>query len=107
LQNEIKRLVACANQRVIGEEDLAGDVREPEGEQRPSTREPTSLKGAVGELERRMIVEMLNATGNNQQKAAKALGLSRQGLINKMKRYRLSPKKVLSSGEKHFSGAIS
>ncbi len=54
-----------------------------------------------------MIVEMLQATGNNQQKTAKALGLSRQGLINKMKRYKMSPKRVISSGEKHFSGAAS
>ncbi len=105
LQNEIKRLVACAQKRVIGEEDLAGDVREAALAHGPSTREPASLKGAVGELERRMILEMLQATGHNQQKAAKALGLSRQGLINKMKRYKMSPKKAISSGEKHFSGA--
>ncbi len=47
------------------------------------------MKGAVEELERQMIAEMLRTTGNNQQRAAKALGLSRQGLINKMKRYKL------------------
>ena len=107
LQNEIKRLVACAHKRVIGEEDLAGDVREPEREHKPSHQESASLKAAVGELERRMIVEMLRAAGDNQQKAAKALGLSRQGLINKMKRYRLGSKRALSSDEKRFSGAAS
>jgi Nif-specific regulatory protein len=36
-----------------------------------------------------MISEALETTRNNQQRAARALGLSRQGLINKMKRYRL------------------
>jgi DNA-binding NtrC family response regulator len=50
---------------------------------------------------RQMIAEMLRATGNNQQKTAKARGLSRQGLINKLKRYRLS------SVETRFFGAVS
>jgi DNA-binding protein Fis len=34
-----------------------------------------------------MIAEALQSTKNNQQQAARILGLSRQGLINKMKRY--------------------
>ena len=38
-------------------------------------------------MEQRMITEALRETRNNQQQAAKVLGLSRQGLINKMKRY--------------------
>jgi DNA-binding NtrC family response regulator len=45
------------------------------------------LKVAIEELERRMIAEALQHTKNNQQQAARMLGLSRQGLINKMKRY--------------------
>ena len=57
--------------------------------QEPS-RSASSLKNAVETLERDMIVETLRATGNNQQKAARELGLSRQGLINKIKRYRLT-----------------
>ena len=76
---------------VIGEEDLP--ERMPEVRARESKPVPTpaaSLKRAVEELERQMIAEMLRATGNNQQKTAKALGLSRQGLINKLKRYGLN-----------------
>ena len=42
-----------------------------------------SLKKAIEDLERRMIAEALAGTKNNQQQAAKMLGLSRQGLINK------------------------
>jgi len=48
-----------------------------------------SLKDAIEDLERRMIAEALDHTRHNQQQAAKLLGLSRQGLINKMKRYGL------------------
>jgi Nif-specific regulatory protein len=88
LQNEIKRLVACARGRTITEEDLLEGIpvkpravaAAPSGE---------SLKNAVENLEREMIASVLRSTGNNQQKAAKTLGLSRQGLINKIKRYQL------------------
>ncbi len=91
LQNEIKRLVACARKRVITEEDLGEGIPEARDQERklPARTGGASMKGAVEELERRMIADMLRTTGNNQQRAAKALGLSRQGLINKMKRYKL------------------
>jgi len=47
------------------------------------------LKKAVARLEREMLEEAVQAQLGNQVRAAKALGLSRQGLINKMKRYRV------------------
>ena len=45
------------------------------------------FKEAVARLEKEMLEEALDAVQGNQVKAARALGLSRQGLINKMKRY--------------------
>ena len=57
---------------------------------RHDTSKPASLKKAVADLEKRMISEALQSTRNNQQQAAKTLGLSRQGLINKMKRYAIA-----------------
>ena len=44
---------------------------------------------SIGEkfrLERRLIEEALRNSGGNKQKAAQVLGLSRQGLIKKLKR---------------------
>jgi Nif-specific regulatory protein len=102
LQNQIKSLVACARRRVIGEEDLPERISEAKGrEVHPACASAVSLKHAVADLERLMIVETLRATGNNQLKTAKALGLSRQGLINKLKRYQLN------SSEKRLFGAAS
>lgn len=49
-----------------------------------------SLRLAIERLERRMVEEALDAAHNNQRQAARSLGLSRQGLINKMKKYRLA-----------------
>jgi Nif-specific regulatory protein len=92
LRNEVMRLAACAAGAVIEEDDLleglparpAVPVAAPAP---PKTARPQSLKAAIEELERDMIAEALQSTKNNQQQAARILGLSRQGLINKMKRY--------------------
>jgi two-component system response regulator AtoC len=49
-----------------------------------------SLPDAIERLERRLIEEALQNSGGNKQKAAQALGLSRQGLIKKLKRLGVS-----------------
>jgi len=93
LRNEVMRLAACARSRVIGPEDLEGlpeapSAAAPSAPAAPAARPSgISLKDAVEDLERRMIQQALAETRNNQQQAARLLGLSRQGLINKMKRY--------------------
>ncbi len=86
LQNDVKRLAVCARRKVITEEDLLEGVSGREEAGRASTP-ARSLQSAVEDLEKRMILEAYQVCGRNQQQAAKALGLSRQGLINKMKRY--------------------
>ena len=94
LRNEVMRLAACAPGSVIQEEDLWEGLPEPRREPAaavatPKAARPQSLKLAIEELERQMIGEALSGTKHNQQQAARMLGLSRQGLINKMKRYAL------------------
>jgi Nif-specific regulatory protein len=92
LRNEVMRLAACTRDQVIAEDDLFGGVPAPALSQ-PAPAAPRgtqSLKKAVEDLERQMIGEALQSTRNNQQQAARTLGLSRQGLINKMKRYGIS-----------------
>jgi Nif-specific regulatory protein len=91
LRNEVMRLAAVSRQNPIAEEDLWEGIPAPRAEPAPAKQSrPTSLKAAVGQLEKQMILESLQGTRNNQQQAAKVLGLSRQGLINKMKRYAIS-----------------
>jgi Nif-specific regulatory protein len=91
LRNEVMRLAACARLNLIQEEDLWEGTANAGREQ--LTIQPVklqSLKKAVIEMEQRMITEALRETRNNQQQAARLLGLSRQGLINKMKRYAIA-----------------
>jgi DNA-binding NtrC family response regulator len=45
-----------------------------------------TLSDAVEALERRMIEDSLRQCHGNKQKTAQVLGLSRQGLIKKLKR---------------------
>jgi Nif-specific regulatory protein len=90
LRNEVMRMAACARQPVIGEDDLLEGIPSPAHDRaKPEKAKAQSLKTAIADLEQRMIQEALQTTRNNQQQAARVLGLSRQGLINKMKRYAL------------------
>lgn len=88
LENEMKRIAVLSRREVVAEEDLSAAIRSYRSErQAPKPQSGWSLKETVAELEKRMIQEALQACHQNQQQAAKVLGLSRQGLIKKMKRY--------------------
>jgi Nif-specific regulatory protein len=97
LRNDVIRMAACVRGSIIVEEDFLEGLPRPPQPQPPAVHPPSagkasrpqSLKDAVEALERSMIAEALEATRNNQQQAARRLGLSRQGLINKLKRYEL------------------
>ncbi|MFQ5542679.1 MAG: sigma 54-interacting transcriptional regulator, partial [Candidatus Binatia bacterium] len=92
LENEMKRLVVSVREDTITEEDLSKAIRGSGDGRLPSeSRSEHSLKDTVSELEKRMILEALQRNRQNQQQAAKALGLSRQGLIKKIKRYGINP----------------
>ena len=95
LENEIKRLVASVRVKSITEDHLDGAIRNPSAsiqsfhpkvEPAPKSSTSRSLPDAVEQLERRLIEEALRNSGGNKQKAAQTLGLSRQGLIKKLKR---------------------
>jgi len=73
---------------VISNEDLSDSIRNYASRSGSGASKSTrSLSEAVTDLEKRLICDALRLCGQNQQQAARALGLSRQGLINKMKRY--------------------
>ncbi len=90
LENELRRLVVSVRRTSIAEQDLADHIRNAVPAGAGASGEPSgAMKGAVEDLEIRMISEALRRCGGNQLQAAKVLGLSRQGLIKKMKRYKL------------------
>jgi len=95
LENEIKRLIAFVRGKAIAEGHLDPSIlnldtptpvaQEIRQSALPAHLPPT-LPQAIDVLERNMIEAALRKTGGNKQKAAQTLGLSRQGLIKKLKR---------------------
>ena len=90
LENEMKRLVVSTRKSSIGEDDLSETMRiGRKGLHPQSGSAGRTLRAAVEELEMQLIGDALRRFRGNQLQAAKALGLSRQGLIKKVKRYGL------------------
>lgn len=87
LQNEIGRIVALYGEQPRLERWMLADRiftdREPDSSPRQSG---ISLQQAQEDLERRMIRQALLRFDGNRSASARSLGLSRQGLLKKLKR---------------------
>ncbi|HWN82035.1 MAG TPA: sigma-54 dependent transcriptional regulator [Candidatus Udaeobacter sp.] len=93
LENEIRRLTALHAGELVGVDQLADRVRAALLVDRAQAgdhgRGRRGLHAAVAALERRMIAESLVQRSGNKSRVARDLGLSRQGLAKKMRRYGL------------------
>src|SRR5437867_3106528 len=94
LENEVKRAVVLTSVREIQVEDLSEAIVEerlavPEMESAMKSGEKQTLKDRVTTLEIQMIRDAMAQTDSDRRRAAKMLGLSHQGLLNKLKRYGL------------------
>jgi len=92
LENEIERAVTLVdNDSFIKASDLSSEIfKYSQQHQTIELLEKISLKDAVENLEKNMILQALEKSNGNQTQAAKELGLSRQGLIKKIKRFELA-----------------
>jgi transcriptional regulator with GAF, ATPase, and Fis domain len=91
LENEIERAITLAESNAsIRPGDLSSEIfRFQENQETVQILEKKSLKDAVEDLEKDMILQVLKDTDWNQTQTARKLGLSRQGLIKKLQRYKL------------------
>jgi DNA-binding NtrC family response regulator len=88
LRHEMQRaLVLAGGRRVVLAEDLSPALRGPAGT--VEVAEGATLEQKIEALERSEISRALAEHGGNKSHAAEALGLSRQGLLNKLARYGL------------------
>jgi two-component system response regulator HupR/HoxA len=84
LQNEIERLVLLSEtEKDIGQELLSDHIRQ---RHRSVPGSDGDLKSAVRVLEEEMIRETLVRLGQNKSRTARALGISRQSLLEKLRR---------------------
>ncbi|MGN6108115.1 MAG: sigma 54-interacting transcriptional regulator [Kofleriaceae bacterium] len=89
LENAIERaLILCDD--AITAADLPDRLRDLAQRVGPVAL-PTNIHGQLAEVERSAIVGALHAHGDNQTRAARALGMSRRALIYKMEKYGLKP----------------
>lgn len=96
LENEIRRLVVLTGDgeylttRHLSPAVLAATKRPETAGQKGFSPKGETLKDQVESLERHLVESTLQRHRWNQSKAADALGLSRVGLANKIKRYGLN-----------------
>jgi DNA-binding NtrC family response regulator len=96
LENIVQRMMVVAKSDVVGLDDVPRELR---GEDGASPRTAKDLRGlarvSTEVVERQTILDALTKTAGNVTHAAKALGISRATLQNKMKAYGLrAPAKV-------------
>lgn len=88
LQNEVKRLVALADETIGAE--LLESLKS-----HPSLASGGARAGLAGrtlkDIERQAILETLKLAGGNKADAAKRLGISRRALYDKIEKYGITP----------------
>ena len=92
LENEMERAITMAGgEKIITEQHLSDKIRAIDSEKGSIIVSPSSgtLKEVIKEVEMKMIQEALLNTGGNRSKAARILGITRQGLLNKIVRYQI------------------
>ncbi|QDT26848.1 sigma-54-dependent transcriptional regulator [Gimesia panareensis] len=98
LINVIERSVVLSKGDYIRVHDLPEQIRQ-EQSYSLSTENPSggrsSLKNALANPERQIIIEALEANGWNRQNTSKALGINRTTLYKKMKKYDIDFEKQL------------
>ena len=88
LQNEIERLVLLAEpEKEIGPELLSDHIRR---RLRPLQTPDGNLKTAVQNLEEEIIRETMERLNYNKSRVARTLGISRQSLLEKLRRMRIA-----------------
>jgi Nif-specific regulatory protein len=91
LENEVQRLVIQADAGTfITPELLSSRVRQVEGVVTQAGTAKGTLKEMVEQVEKYFVLEALRDHGNNKTSAAKALGITREGLHKKLKQLKIN-----------------
>jgi Nif-specific regulatory protein len=90
LENEIERAVCLSGpDKDIGIECLSEKITAVSPNEPIEALADASLQEAVSRLEKKMIIDALRKSEGNRSQASRNLGLTRQGLLNKIGRYKI------------------
>jgi DNA-binding NtrC family response regulator len=88
MQNILQRAVILSRKETIIADDLPAIVKKGKSESELGmTEKPQSMTDEVERLEKKMILDALQAWNGNQSKAAKALGISERNLRYRLKKW--------------------
>ncbi|PIQ60974.1 MAG: sigma-54-dependent Fis family transcriptional regulator [Bacteroidetes bacterium CG12_big_fil_rev_8_21_14_0_65_60_17] len=89
LENMIQRgVLLSADRPLVDVPDVYDSFFSDAGSSRSGQSDGASHHDTIEDMERHMILEALEESGNNQQKAADKLGISARTIRNKLKKYR-------------------
>jgi len=90
LQNEIERALTLAERdKEIREEFLSAKINASLSPKISIPATDCTLQEVTQRIEQQMVIEALEKTEGNRSQAARILGLTRQGLLNKIARYHI------------------
>ena len=90
LENEIERALTLAGEdSEIKERYLSEKIIGPGEHATTADFAGLTLQQVTEQMERQMVARALHETGGNRSHAARKLGLTRQGLLNKIARYKI------------------
>ncbi|MGD9305119.1 MAG: GAF domain-containing protein [Desulfobacterales bacterium] len=90
LENEIERALTLAgDDREIKVEYVSERMKVSGRHVSPANQTQVTLRKATEQLERQMVAVALDKSDGNRSQAARILGLTRQGLLNKIARYNI------------------
>ena len=92
LQNEIERLLVLSDEdhTLITAENLSPKIRNAKKKVSFFKFQNLSLKEAIQNLEKKLLIEHLQKQRGNKTKAAKSLGISRTSILSKVREYNLT-----------------
>jgi Nif-specific regulatory protein len=90
LENEIERALTLAgDDGEIAETYLSERIKQSADFDSLSGAPASTIKDATARLEHKMVSDALRQSSGNRSQAARMLGLTRQGLLNKIRRYEI------------------
>ncbi len=93
LQNEMERALTLAgSDQEISEKYLSSKIFDPMDNTGSELNRSGTLQEVTERIEKQMVLEALETAGGNRTQASKLLGITRQGLLNKIKRYDIEKK---------------
>jgi transcriptional regulator with PAS, ATPase and Fis domain len=82
-----RALTLAGSDQDISEKYLSSKIFDPMDHASSESERNGTLQEVTERIEKQMVQQALEAAGGNRSQASKQLGITRQGLLNKIKRY--------------------